>query len=89
MQTTGWRFSAYGVVQLHSCHMPALGWLGFAIFRFAFFVPGAQIEGDGHAGSAQLIRKFSVDHGSGHDHASYGQCGYSLGGAAAPPPILH
>jgi hypothetical protein len=66
-----------------------LGSLGFAVFGFHFIVPGAQIEGDGHAGSAQLIRKSSVDHGSSHDHASCGQRSYALSSAAAPPPILH
>jgi hypothetical protein len=60
----------------------------FAVFRFALLVPGAQIEGDSHAGSAQLIRKTSVDHGPGNDHASYGQGSYALCGGAAAPAIL-
>jgi len=57
-------------------------------FRFAFCVPPAKIEGDGHAGGAQFIGKTALDHGTGHDHASDGQGRYALFCGVATSALL-
>jgi hypothetical protein len=64
------------------------GSFGFLVSRFALFVPAAKIEGDSHAGSAQFIGKSAVDHGPGHDHASYSQGSYALCSDATTAAIL-
>jgi hypothetical protein len=64
------------------------GALGFSVFRFAFFVPATKIEGDSRAGGAQFIGKSAVNHGPGHDHASYSQVSYALCSGATTAAIL-
>jgi hypothetical protein len=76
------------LAQLACCHSTRSGSFGFAICRFALFIPTAKIEGDGCASGAQLIRKSAVDHGPSHDHTSNGQRSYPLRCGAATSAIL-
>jgi hypothetical protein len=45
------------------------GCFGFSVFRFGSFLPAAKIEGNGHAGVAEVIGESAVNEGAGNNHA--------------------